>query len=65
MRLPTARRFGPGHDYWGSGSYDLVGGLGDDTINGQDGISGNHTVDGGDGTDACTFDPGDIVLNCP
>lgn len=37
----------------------LRGGQGNDSIQGTDGISGNDTVIGGFGFDACTADPGD------
>jgi Ca2+-binding RTX toxin-like protein len=49
----------------GPGSDLAAGGLGDDTLDVQDGVGGNDTADGGDGVDSCSFDPGDILLSCP
>jgi Ca2+-binding RTX toxin-like protein len=41
------------------------GGRGNDMLNAVDGVSGNDQVYGGDGTDACTADTGDRVVDCP
>lgn len=49
----------------GRGSDSLFGREGNDNLKAQDGISGNDTADGGNGTDSCVVDPGDTVLNCP
>jgi Ca2+-binding RTX toxin-like protein len=48
----------------GDGADVLNGDSGSDTLQASDGVSGNDTVDGGPDTDSCTFDTGDIVLNC-
>jgi Ca2+-binding RTX toxin-like protein len=55
------------HNYLAGGpGGDRLSGLGaDDTLKAQDGISGNDVVDGGDGADTCTTDPGDTVASCP
>jgi Ca2+-binding RTX toxin-like protein len=48
----------------GDGADMLNGNRGPDTLMANDGVSGNDTANGGRGTDSCTIDPGDIVLNC-
>jgi len=51
----------------GSMAANLLKGLGgDDVLRSEDGMSGNDTVNGGNGTnDTCLADPGDIRIDCP
>jgi uncharacterized delta-60 repeat protein len=49
----------------GSGSDALFGENGLDTLNSRDGVSGNDRADGGSASDKCTFDTGDVLVNCP
>jgi Ca2+-binding RTX toxin-like protein len=48
-----------------TGIDSLLGEAGNDTLNSKDGTAGNDTADGGTEVDGCTFDTGDIVVNCP
>ena len=43
----------------------LSGGRGDDRLNATDEVSGNDTIRGGPGLDACRADPGDHRSGCP
>jgi Ca2+-binding RTX toxin-like protein len=58
---------GPSDDafYGGPGPDTLNGHAGQDTLDAVDQVDGNDHVNGGSGTDSCTADPGDFVLNCP
>jgi hypothetical protein len=42
----------------------LSGGNGKDSLNAQDGASGD-TLDGGNGKDDCLMDAGDTATSCP
>ncbi|MER5226436.1 calcium-binding protein [Streptomyces flaveus] len=66
---------GPGNDnlYGGTGNDtlrgdvgrdNLYGGRGNDTLLGRDGIERNDYLDGGEGSDTCTANLGDIIENC-
>jgi Ca2+-binding RTX toxin-like protein len=50
--------------YGDSGSDNLFGDLGADYINSADNVSGNDTVNGGNGVDRCVVDEGDVVSEC-
>ena len=48
----------------GLGLDSMLGGKGNDAIDGQDGLNG-ETINGGrGGADECASDPGDNVSNC-
>lgn len=49
----------------GPGADGIFGGEGDDALRGRDRVSGNDSLDGGNGTDTCTADSGDSQTNCP
>jgi Ca2+-binding RTX toxin-like protein len=49
----------------GPGADTLYGRRGNDTLNTEDGVSGNDAAHGGPGRDTCTTDPGDTVTSCP
>lgn len=49
----------------GAGADQLDGGADSDRLNSIDQVGGNDTLDGGDASDDCRFDVGDIVTNCP
>jgi Ca2+-binding RTX toxin-like protein len=50
--------------YGDSGSDNLFGDFGNDYINSADNVSGNDTVNGGNGVDRCVVDEGDVVSEC-
>jgi hypothetical protein len=47
-----------------SSANTLLGGDGNDMLDVNDGVAGNDTVDGGNGTDTCHRDASDTVLRC-
>lgn len=49
----------------GAGTDQLDGGSDNDRLNSVDQVGGNDTLDGGNASDDCRFDVGDIVTNCP
>jgi Ca2+-binding RTX toxin-like protein len=50
--------------YGGTGNDQLFGDFGTDFLNSVDNVSGNDTVNGGNGIDRCVVDEGDIVSEC-
>jgi Ca2+-binding RTX toxin-like protein len=68
---------GQGDDLLGAASQCVLGSQGDaspgpnnqgetgnDFLKSRDNVSGNDTVDGGENTDTCRIDAGDVVRNC-
>ena len=48
-----------------AGADRLLGVGGNDTLDSRDGVEGNHTLDGGGGTDACTTDATELsIVGC-
>jgi Ca2+-binding RTX toxin-like protein len=56
---------GQGDDYIGAATTGNASDEpGNDFLKSRDGVAGNDHIDGGDNTDTCVIDPGDIVANC-
>lgn len=51
------------HLIGGPGADEMFGGPGADRLTSKDGVVGEQ-VEGGEGTDACTVDPGDETTGC-